>query len=189
VRCLDPDPHDPARPRGSVRRDRCEWARRAVWALSIAAALSAWGVLVPGEALAAAAKQKKAVKRPGPPTERRAVSLLRVTLITVNNAVLTRNFSILWSRSSFGLRRKYTARKLRQAFTPFIKQRVDLTPVLDLRPIWNEQPAVDEGGELRLRGWFRTQPRVVRFNLRYVYERSRWRLSLIEVDTTAQAKK
>ena len=145
------------------------------------------------DAEAAATKGAKARKKipsklPATPSDKRAASMVKVTLVTLNNAVLTRNFSVLWSQSSYGLRRRYSTARLRQAFAPLIRQRVDLAPALNLQPLWRRPPLVDARGELRLLGWFHTQPRVVRFDLRYVRERGRWRLSMIGVDTTRSVK-
>jgi hypothetical protein len=137
---------------------------------------------------AAKSRKKMPSRPPVAPSRKRAASLVKVTLVTVNNAVLTRNFSVLWSQSSYRLRRKYSVAKLRRAFARFIKQRVDLAPALNMRPVWRAPPRVDAYGELRLIGWFRTRPRIVRFDLRYVRERGRWRLSMIDVDTTQVAK-
>ena len=149
------------------------------------------GVVAQNVADAAAKKAGKAKipnRLPAPPDKTRAASMVKVTLVTLNNAVLSKNFSVLWSKSAYGLRRRYSAAKMRRAFAPFIKQGVDIAPALNLRPIWNIEPTVDAHGELRLAGWFRTRPRIVRFDLRYLRERGRWRLSMIDVDTTQPAK-
>jgi hypothetical protein len=133
-------------------------------------------------------KAKIPSRLPAPPDKTHAASMVKVTLVTLNNAVLSKNFSVLWSQSAYGLRRRYSTARMRRAFAPFIKRGVDIAPALNLRPIWNVEPAVDAHGELRLAGWFRTRPRIVRFDLRYLRERGRWRLSMIDVDTTQPAK-
>ena len=140
-------------------------------------------------ALAAAKKTSKIPsKLPATPDSKHAASMVKVTLVTLNNAVLTKNFGVLWSQSASTLRRKYSKAGLRRAFAPFIKRGVDLAPALNLAPKWSAAPEVDAHGELRLVGWFQTRPRVVRFDLRYLRERGRWRLSMIDVDTTRPAK-
>jgi len=161
----------------------------------IAVVLAVAGICAPAaqDAMAAARKGAKAPKKvpskpPNPPDAKEAASMVKVTLVTLNNAVQSRNFSVLWSQSAYRLRRKYSVVKLRRAFAPFIKQRVDLAPALNLAPVWRAPPRVDERGELQLLGWFRTRPRIVRFDLRYLRERGRWRLSMIEVDTTEPAR-
>jgi hypothetical protein len=151
------------------------------------------GLAVPRDAAAAAKKNAKAAakipsKLPAAPDANRAASMVKVTLVTLNNAVLTKNFSVLWSQAAYGFRRKYSVAKLRGAFAPFAKQGVDLAPALNLKPTWGAPPQVDAHGELRLLGWFATRPRIVRFDLRYLHERGRWRLSLIDIDTTQPAK-
>lgn len=193
MRHLDPDHHGPARPRRSVSA-RWRWSRRGFAAAIVAGIVSAMSLgMVASDAEAAATKSTKTrakipSKLPATPNGKRAASIVKVTLVTLNNAVLTRNFSVLWSQSSYKLRRRYSAAKLRRAFAPFIRQRVDLAPALNLQPLWRRPPRVDAHGELRLLGWFHTQPRVVHFDLRYVRERGRWRLSMIEVDTTRSVK-
>lgn len=161
--------------------------------LTAALILSHLGPGVPGAMAAAAGKASNAAKKipnklPPAPDEKRAASMVKVTLVTLNNAVQSKNFSVLWSQAAYAFRRKYTVVKLRHAFAPFIKQGVDLASALNLNPEWSAPPDVDAHGELRLSGWFRTQPRIVRFDLRYTHERGRWRLSMIDVDTTQPAK-
>lgn len=193
MRHLDPDHHGPARPRRPVSARWC-WSAHSCAVAMVAGMMSAGSIaMVATNAEAAATKSTKTrpkipSKLPATPNGKRAASMVKVTLVTLNNAVLTRNFSVLWSQSSYGLRRRYSAAKLRRAFAPLIRQRVDLAPALNLQPLWRRPPQVDAHGELRLLGWFHTQPRVVRFDLRYVRERGRWRLSMIEVDTTQSAK-
>jgi hypothetical protein len=161
------------------------WISRAV----AGAIVVSLGFTAQNVALAAAKKTSKIPsRRPPPPDRKHAASMVKVTLVTLNNAVLTKNFGVLWSQSASTLRRKYSKARLRRAFAPFIKRGVDLAPALNLPPKWSASPQVDAHGELRLVGWFHTRPRIVRFDLRYLRERGRWRLSMIDVDTTRPAK-
>jgi hypothetical protein len=189
VRYLDPDHYGTPRPRRSLsglwRGMARGWISRAV----AGAIVVSLGFTAQNVALAAAKKTSKIPsRRPPPPDRKHAASMVKVTLVTLNNAVLTKNFGVLWSQSASTLRRKYSKARLRRAFAPFIKRGVDLAPALNLPPKWSAAPQVDAHGELRLVGWFHTRPRIVRFDLRYLRERGRWRLSMIDVDTTRPAK-
>jgi len=193
VRYVDPDHHGSSRPRRPVSSGWRSAKRIGTELLAAALILAHIAAGVPDAMAASAGKANKAAKKipnklPPAPDEKRAASMVKVTLVTLNNAVQSKNFSVLWSQAAYAFRRKYTAVKLRQAFAPFIKQGVDLAPALNLNPEWSAPPDVDSHGELRLSGWFRTQPRIVRFDLRYTHERGRWRLSMIDVDTTQPTK-
>jgi hypothetical protein len=190
VRHLDPDDHGAPWPRRSLsglwRGIARGWISRAV----AGAIIVSLGLATQNVALAAAKKTSKIPsKLPPAPDSKHAASMVKVTLVTLNNAVLTKNFGVLWSQSASTLRRRYSKARLRRAFASFIKRGVDLAPALNLAPKWSASPQVDAHGELRLVGWFHTRPRIVRFDLRYLRERGRWRLSMIDVDTTRPANK
>jgi len=169
-------------------------------AIAILAALAVgglgiWPTFGGPTALAAATVKKKDTDRakkpaPKPPLPNRAdaASLAKVTLITLNNAVTTGNFAVLRARSALAFRKAFSAAKLRRQFAGFVKQRVDLSTIAGLAPVWSEGPAIDGAGRLRLRGRFNTAPRLVRFDIGYVWERGAWRLTHIAVDTTEPAK-
>lgn len=209
MRCIDPNAHDIAWPRGPVSPWRCVFI---CIGLTLTLLVAAVGVADPATAearseLAAAKPKPPPAKRPNPKaragTEKPDVAvdvpkeklglpsgvetrrLVKITLITFNNAVKTGNFSVLHTKAATPFRRKYKPAGLRWLFRDFRARKIDIAAIVNLEPIWAEAPQVDNNGQLRLRGYFATLPSQVRFDLSYAKERKSWRLTRIGIDVGA----
>lgn len=170
MRCLDPDIDGVARTRGSVTRRR---------AASLGFALLAWlAIAGPADAASRGNRQMAA------PSDAVARRMVKIALITFNNAVKTGNFTVLRLRTAKRFRASFSAVKLRRRFAAFSKRRIDLSPIVSLGVIWAARPAVGKKGRLRLRGYFRTVPKIVRFDFRYAFEGGAWMLTHIAIRVT-----
>ena len=118
------------------------------------------------------------------PSDAVARRMVKIALITFNNAVETGNFTVLRLRTAKRFRASFSAVKLRRRFAAFRKRRIDLSPIVSLGVIWAGRPVVDNKGRLRLRGHFRTVPKIVRFEFRYLFEGGAWMLTHIAVRVT-----
>lgn len=124
-----------------------------------------------------------ATKRPpSVPSETELRKLVKVTLITFNDAVQTRDFSVLHSKTSVAFRKSYSPKRLRGIFWNFIVRKVDISPIVNLEPRWDDPPVINADGRLQLQGHFETTPSVVKFEFLYTYEGGEWRLTHINVD-------
>ena len=141
------------------------------------------GAASPGE------HQLAAAATPAAPSDAVARRMAKIALITFNNAVATGNFTVLRLRTAKRFRASFSAVKLRRRFAAFIKRRVDLSPIVSLGVNWAVRPAVDGKGRLRLRGHFKTVPKIVRFEFRYVFEGKEWMLTHIAVRVTDRLAK
>jgi hypothetical protein len=111
------------------------------------------------------------------PDAEKIVLLLRNTLITLNDALQTGNFTVLRDRGAPGFRDANSAAKLGQAFSDLAARRIDLSPVSVVTPQLTENPALDQQqGMLRLKGYFPLQPTPVIFEVLYQSVDGRWRL-------------
>lgn len=149
-------------------------------------ALLAW-LAIAGQAEAASrgGHQLAAASRtPVAPSDAVARRMVKIALITFNNAVRTGNFTVLRLRTAKRFRASFSAVKLRRRFAVFKKRRIDLSPIVSLGVIWAARPAVGEKGRLHLRGHFRTVPKIVRFEFRYLFEGGAWMLTHIDVRVT-----
>ncbi|MHA1537762.1 MAG: hypothetical protein ACTSUD_09410 [Alphaproteobacteria bacterium] len=117
------------------------------------------------------------------PSDAVARRMVKITLVTFNNAVRTGNFTVLRLVTAKRFRARFSAAKLRRRFATFRKRRVDLSPIVSLGVIWDQRPVVDRKGGLRLRGYFATLPRIVRFDFRYRMEGGAWMLTHIAIHT------
>lgn len=111
------------------------------------------------------------------PDSRLVLLLVRTTLLTLNDALRSDNFTVLRDLASPAFRARHTPGRLALAFAGLARQGVDLSAVAVLSPELSEPPAVDVGaGRLRLKGYFPGTPVRIGFDLRFTAEAGRWLL-------------
>lgn len=135
------------------------------------------------------------ILRPRPPPAsnwscrdaQKIVLLLRSTLLTLNDAIQTGNFTVLRDVGAPGFRDANTAR-LSQAFSNLANQGVDLSAVTAIAPQLSEAPALDQQkGMLHLKGYFPGQPVQINFEVLYQAVGGRWRLFGLSVQPASAA--
>jgi hypothetical protein len=105
------------------------------------------------------------------------VLLLRSTLLTLNDAIQTGNFTVLRDVGAPGFRDANSPARLSQAFSNLASQGVDLSAVTVIAPQLTEAPALDQQkGMLHLKGYFPGQPVQINFEVLYQSVGGRWRL-------------
>lgn len=111
------------------------------------------------------------------PDAEKIVMLLRNTLITLNDAIQTGNFTVLRDSGAPGFRDANSAARLSQAFADLASRGVNLSVVSVTVPQLTETPTFDqEKGMLRLKGYFPGQPVQINFEVLYQEVGDRWRL-------------
>ena len=102
------------------------------------------------------------------PDAEKIVLLLRTTLITLNDALQTGNFTVLRDMGAPGFRDANPPARLSQAFTDLASKGVDLSAVSVIAPQLTEPPGLDQqNGMLRLKGYFPGQPVQINFEILY----------------------
>ena len=129
----------------------------------------------------AAAPAQPQVPPPQPqvvmPDAEKIVLLLRTTLVTLNDAIQTGNFTVLRDVGAPDFREANSAARLSQAFSNLASQGVDLSAVTTIAPQLTEAPALDQQkGMLHLKGNFPGQPVQINFEMLYQAVNGRWRL-------------
>ena len=112
------------------------------------------------------------------------VLMIRTTLIALNQANLTNNYSVIRDLGTPAFQATTSLEQLSQSFTAFRAQRLDVSPVVVVTPQLTQAPAVDSQGNLRLVGVFPTQPLQLTFDLAFQIVDGRWRHSGLNVGTT-----
>lgn len=140
----------------------------------------------PQKAGATQAKPKPVAKQTAPtppppqvmmPDAEKIVLLVRGTLITLNDAIQTGNFTVMRDKSAPGFRDANSAARLGQIFSDLAKSGVDLSVVSVLTPQLTAAPTLDQAkGMLNIQGYFPTQPQQINFELLYQSVGGRWRL-------------
>jgi hypothetical protein len=139
-------------------------------------------VLIIGGCSGAWAQEKPAAGQAAPaqvvmPDAEKIVLLLRVALITLNDALQTGNFTVLRDIGAPGFREANTAARLSQSFSDLATKGVDLSSVTIIAPQLTESPGLEQAkGMLRLKGYFPGQPVQINFEILFQAVEGRWRL-------------
>lgn len=112
---------------------------------------------------------------PALPAAEDLLGLIRTTLIALNQANQTGNYTVLRDLAAPDFRNLNDASKLGAIFQVLREQAVDLTPLLLISPEVSRPPAINQNGLLSLVGFFPTQPLRVNFDLSFQNSGSDWR--------------
>jgi len=122
------------------------------------------------------------------PDADKIVLLLRSTLLTLNDALQSGNFTVLRDVAAPGFRDANSAARLGTVFNNLAQRGIDLSAVAVLAPQLNEAPAIDpQTGMLRIKGAFPGQPVRIDFEVIYQPVGGRWRLFGLSVQPTSAA--
>ncbi len=111
------------------------------------------------------------------PDAEKIVLLLRVALITLNDALQTGNFTVLRDMGAPGFREANTAARLSQSFSDLVAKGIDLSSVTIIAPQLTDPPGLDQANSmLRLKGYFPGQPVQINFEMLFQAVDGRWRL-------------
>jgi hypothetical protein len=144
--------------------------------------------IAPGGALAEQ-KGAPAQKDPPPPQATLPVSieqalyLIRSTLLTLNDANRTCNYTVLRDLAAPDFQARNTAADLGQSFADLRRRNFDLFAVALAAPQLSTAPYLDPNKMLRLTGYFPTRPLQINFDLTFQNVSGQWRLFGLSVAT------
>lgn len=124
---------------------------------------------------------------PAIPDQYKLNLLIRTTIIAVNQANKTGNYSVLRDLGSPMFQIKNSVANLTEAFAAQRKADLDLSPVLFFTPKLTRVPAIDDDGMLRVAGYFPTEPQAVQFDLAFEFVGGEWRHFGVAVGTLPAA--
>lgn len=122
---------------------------------------------------------------PPPIGAEQALYLIRSTLMTLNDANRTGNYTVLRDLAAPDFQARNTSADLGVAFTDLRRRNLDLFAVALINPTIESAPALDKTGRLRLAGYFATRPLQIRFDLTFALSAGQWKLFAISVSTPA----
>jgi hypothetical protein len=148
---------------------------------------------------AAATKKEKAQPKnaSAPQAQRPQLSLpsaevtlvmIRATLLSLNDAMATGNFTVLRDLASPSFREANSAGRLYQVFSNLMSQGGGLNAVAILAPTLAQPPAIDANGHLRITGYFPGEPVQINFDLAFEAVNNRWRLFGLAVNADRSRK-
>jgi hypothetical protein len=104
-----------------------------------------------------------------------ALYLIRSTLLTLNDANRTGNYTVLHDLASPEFQARNTAADLSNSFADLRRRHFDLFSVALAAPQLSALPVLDGNGMLRLTGFFPTRPLQINFDLLFQNSGGQWR--------------
>jgi hypothetical protein len=150
-------------------------------AILMAAALLALGA--PGAAFAEEKGAQKNAQPSLPASVEQTLYLIRSTLMALNDANRTGNYTVLRDLAAPGFQAGNTAADLAQSFADLRHRKVELSAVALAAPQLSTAPYIDPDKRLRLIGFFPTRPLQINFDLMFQDVNGQWRLFGISVAT------
>ncbi len=117
------------------------------------------------------------------PSDDKLIMLINSSLIALNQANATGNYTVLREMAAPGFQAANSPEKLSQAFKQLRSRNLDLTPVLLFQPKLYQRPAMSDKGMVRVTGYFPTSPERVNFDLIFQPVHGKWRLYGIAANT------
>lgn len=109
--------------------------------------------------------------------------MIRTTVIAINQANQTNNYTVLRDLAAPGFQKANSVEKLREIFAGLRKNDLDLSPILFFDPKLIQQPTLLNNGMIRLIGFFDTRPRRVHFDFIFEEIKGDWRLFAVNIGT------
>ncbi|QDM15431.1 hypothetical protein FNL55_05070 [Tardiphaga sp. vice352] len=134
----------------------------------------------PVEAIARTAKATEPPRLLAPDNDGLAI-LAHNSLIALNHANLTGNYSVLRDLAAPGFQKLNSTKQLAATFANMRTNGVNLSPIVLYQPKFIGSPEFDGKGFLHIRGYYETQPLQVHFSLVFTPVAAVWRLFEISV--------
>ena len=151
-------------------------ANPTIWRLTRTAAL----ILLLSGAPAFAQKPPPA---PKVPDNLKITILIKTTIIALNNANLTGNYSVLRDIAAPGFAQANNPARLAQIFNKLRQRKIDLGPTVLFQPVLSRQPVIAKNGLLILNGFFASKPENVEFEMAFQPIGGDWKLFGLRVET------
>jgi len=138
-------------------------------------------------AMTSDATAQKQGKQPPMPDPYAMNMMIRSTIIALNQANQTGNYTVLRDLASPSFRRANNPSRLAEIFAKLRKRNLDLTPIIFFQPKLLRQPAIDKNGYLTLIGFFPSKPERVNFQMLFQKVNGQWLLYGLAVNTSKAA--
>ena len=108
--------------------------------------------------------------------------LIKSILLTLNDAVVSDNFTVFHAKISIPFRDQFPPDKLRAVFKDLVEKHAVFDAVVASPAISDEDAKIDDQGALRLKGHFDTAPKKVKYQLGFIPSDGLWKLSGVTID-------
>ena len=101
--------------------------------------------------------------------------LIKTYLLTLNDANITGNYTVLQAKLAKPFREQFDAERLKKIFKPFVDKHIDYGLIAAKPPIASSESKIDNRGALILRGYFDTTPARVLYELDFIPSEGEWK--------------
>lgn len=101
--------------------------------------------------------------------------LVKTALLSLNDAIITGNYTVLHAKLSKPFRDQFSPEKLKEVFKTFADQRADWAIIATKPLVPTADTTIDKRGVLLLRGYFDTQPSRVNYDLDFAPSEGEWK--------------
>lgn len=101
--------------------------------------------------------------------------LIKTTLLTLNDANVTANYTVLHAKLAKPFREQFTPDRLKQVFKAFVEQKANWGLIATKTPIATSEATIDKRGALILRGYFDTTPSRLIYELDFIPSEGEWK--------------
>lgn len=119
---------------------------------------------------------------PKVPSEVELKSMTLESLLDFNKSVVGDDFTVLYESLSKVWQDQTSPAKLKALFQSFIDKEIDISPIKKVEPVFNKAAEIDSDDVLIVSGYYPTKPKRVLFRLKYLTEKSDWKLVGIKID-------
>lgn len=116
------------------------------------------------------------------PSEMELARLIWSTMVTIDNANGSGNYTVLRDSSATGFQIANDPAKLAQIFAGLRASRIDLTTTLLTAPSYTAPPRLLRPDVFQVQGYFPLRPRAVVFDMAYQWQNGQWRLFGVSVE-------
>lgn len=107
--------------------------------------------------------------------------MLWSTIVAVDHANQSGNYSVLRDISAQGFQIKFNPAQLTELFSGLRRLNVDLSNALLVPPTYYEAPTMVSADTFRVKGIFQLRPISIEFEVYYQWEQGRWKLFGVEL--------
>ena len=125
--------------------------------------------------------RKKSAKAPARtrlaiPKPETMLALVRLYLVSLDQAIKANNFYVLHAISAPRLQSRFTANQLAAVYAELAVQRADLAATVIVTPQITESPKILRGNILNIVGYFPTNPKRINFHMQFQPANRQWKL-------------
>ncbi len=112
----------------------------------------------------------------GMPSNEELSAMASKSIYELGKALNSKNFSDFYSNISLLWQSQTSKEKLFSVFKTFSDNKIDLTVVKDMKPVFIEKPAFVDQRSILLKGYYSVNDKRYYFDLLYIYENKKWML-------------